>query len=65
MKMKICFHNSITNFRSLLKISAFDRPQLIFIKRFKNLIIYSLKPHVILLEMKIMTLKNLSVIDKI
>ena len=65
MKMKICFHNSITNFRFLSKINARDRFQLIFIRRFKSLIVYSLKSHIVLSEMKIMILKNLSIIDKI
>ena len=43
MNMKICFYNSVTNFRSLSKISVFDKFQLIFIKRFKSLIAYSLE----------------------
>ena len=63
--MKICFHNSITNFRSLSKINAYDRFQLIFVKRFKSLIAYFLTSHIILSKMKIITLKNLSIIDKI
>ena len=65
MNMKICFYNSITNFRSLLEISAFDRPQLIFVKRFKSLIVYSLTSYIILPKMKIIALKNLSIINKI
>ena len=65
MKMKICFHNSIINFRSLSEISARDKSQLIFARRFKSLIVYFLESYIILSEMKIMTLKNLSVIDKI
>ena len=65
MKMKICFYSSITNFLFLLKINARDKSQLIFIKRFKNLIIYSLTLHVILSRMKIIILKNLSIINKI
>ena len=65
MNMKICFHNSITNFRSLLEISALNRFQLIFIKRFKSLIAHSLKPHIILSKMKIIILENLSIIDRI
>ena len=65
MDMKICFHNSVTNFRFLLKINARDKPQLISIKRFKSLIVYSLELHIILSEMKIIVSKNLSIIDKI
>ena len=65
MNIKICFHNSAINFRSLLKINAFNRSQLIFIKRFKSLIAHFLKSYIILLEMKIMTLENLSITDKI
>ena len=65
MKMKICFHNSVINFRSLSKINARDKPQLIFVRRSKSLIVYSLESHVVLPEMKIITLENLSVIDKI
>ena len=65
MKMKICFYSSVINFRSLSKINARDKFQLIFIRRFKSLIVYSLKLYVILSKMKIMILENLSVIDKI
>ena len=65
MNIKICFHNSITNFRSLSKINARDKFQLIFIKRFKSLIVYFLISHIILSKMKITTLKNLSIINKI
>ena len=65
MNMKICFHSSVTNFRSLSKISARDKFQLIFDKRFKSLIVYFLAFYIILSEMKVMILKNLSVIDRI
>ena len=65
MKMKICLYSSIINFRFLLEISARDKFQLIFIKRFKSLIAYSLKSYIILSKMKVITLKNLSIINKI
>ena len=65
MKMKICLYNSITNFRSLSKINVRDKSQLIFNKRFKSLIIYFLKSHIILSKMKVIYLKNLLIIDKI
>ena len=65
MNMKICFYSSVTNFRSLSKINARNKSQLIFARRFKSLIVYFLTFHIILSEMKIMTLENLSVIDKI
>ena len=63
--MKICFYSSITNFRSLLKINVYNKFQLIFIKRFKILIVYFLTFYVILLKMKIIILENLSIINKI
>ena len=65
MNMKICFYNSITNFRFLSEISVRDKFQLISIKQFKSLIVYSLKPHIVLSKMKIMILENLSIIDRI
>ena len=65
MNIKICFHSSITNFRSLSEINAFNKSQLIFIKRFKSLIAYSLTLYIVLSRIKIMILKNLSIIDKI
>ena len=63
--MKICFHNSITNFLFLSKIKTHDKPQLIFIKQFKNLIVYFLTSQIVLLKMKIIILKNLLIINKI
>ena len=65
MKMKICFHNSITNFRFLSKINVYNKSQLIFIKRFKNLSVYFLTFYIILSKMKIIILKNLLIINKI
>ena len=65
MKMKICFYSSITNFRSLSKINVRNKFQLIFVKRFKSLIVYFFRSYIILSEMKVKTLKNLSIIDKI
>ena len=65
MKMKICFYNSIINFRFLSKISVRDKFQLIFIKRFKSLIVYFLTSHIISLEIKIIILENLLIVNKI
>ena len=65
MNMKICFYNSITNFRSLSKINARDKFELIFIKRFKGLIVYFLTFYIILSKMKIIILKKLLIINKI
>ena len=65
MKMKICFYNSIINFRFLLKINVYNKSQLIFVRRFKSFIVYFLESYVILSKMKIIILKNLSIINKI
>ena len=65
MNIKICFYSSITNFRSLSKINARNKFQLIFVKRFKSLIVHFLTSHIILPEIKIIILKNLSIINKI